>query len=309
MPADNVMNLLLTGASGQLGQNIAPLLASHFSNIYEISRHDKPTLDRFKLVKADITDNGLYEKLDEIRDNIDIILHMAAHLSSGNDISDWSYNINVNIIGTHKLLKWAARKKARAFYFISSYIHLNPKFQPFSLSSNFLPASPYALSKLANELEIIDICKSNKIRYAIFRLPSIYGPHCIRQWTVLPIMIKSAILNKSIEIFGEGSRSMNFVHSNDVYSAISKAVEKDTTGVFHVGAKRSVSMLELSEIIAQHLPGVNIIKGKKSDSKDGVKFEVDISNTIEQLGWEPLIDISQGVSDAILAVKKALTDI
>lgn len=303
------MNLLVTGLSGQLGRNIAPLLSSHFSNIYEISRQNKPTVDKFTLVKSDITDNGLHEELDKIENDIDIVLHMAAFLGKGNDISDWSRNINVNIIGTHKLLEWAVKKKVKSFYFVSSYIHLNLKSQPFSLSANFLPASPYALSKLANELEIMDICNSNKIKYSIFRLPSIYGPHCVRHWTVLPSMVRSALQNKSIEVFGEGSRTMNFVHSNDIYSAISRVVEKDATGIFHIGAKRSVSMLELAEIIKQHLPEVNIIKDRTSDPADGARFEVDISETVRHLGWEPLIDISQGVSDVILAVKKTLTDI
>ena len=301
------MNLLITGASGQLGQNISPLLSSLFSNVYELTRHDKPTMDAFKLIKADLTSDNLERKLeDDIDNDVDIVLHMAAYISKECDIDDWYQNIKTNIMGTHRLLHWSVNKKVKAFYFISTYLHLNAREQPFTIHSNLLPTTSYAVSKLINELEIANICKKNNIPYAIFRLPSFYGPKPAKIWTVLPAMIKSALLNKTIEVYGEGSRRMNFVHTNDISFAIMKALGNNTSGIFHIASKRSVSMFELAKITKKYFPEANIVKNKKPDQQDGRQFEIDITETVKLLEWEPLIDISKGIEDAILSVKSVL---
>lgn len=303
------MNLLITGASGQLGQNLTPIISPLFSHVYELSRHDAPSFDGFSLIKADLGSKDLEKDIDAIiqDDNIDLVLHMAAFVNSDADIDDWDLHFRYNVTGTHRLLNWSTKKKVGAFYFVSSYIHLNFDGQPFTIQALFSPTTPYGAAKLVNELEIAGVCMRSKIPYAIFRLSSFYGPNPTQVWTVLPIMIRSALLKGSIEIYGKGSRTMNFIHTNDIASAIAKAFGKRAAGIFHLASNRSVSMLELGKFIKGYLPETKIEIDRRPDPQEGKRFEVDISDTIRQLDWEPLTDISQGVSDAILSVRRALS--
>ena len=302
------MNLLITGASGQLGQNICSLISPLFDNVYELSRHDSPSFDNFKLVKADLECNDLENKIDAIIQNqkVDMVLHMAASISSGYDNESWNSNIQTNIMGTHRLLDWAVKNRVRAFYFISTYIHLDSDEQPFSIYSKYLPRMPYAVAKLVNEVEIADICENNNISYAIFRLPSYYGSKPVKIWTVLPAMVKSALSEGSIKVYGKGSRMMNFVHTNDIARAIAKTFNKNATGIFHVASKLSISMLDLAKIITNYLPESKIEINNRPDPQDGKRFDIDISETIKQIDWEPEIEISKGVEDVILSVKNTI---
>lgn len=302
------MNLLITGASGQLGQNICPLISPLFDNVYELSRHDASSFDEFKLIKADLECDDLEKKIDAIiqNQNVDIVLHMAASISSGCDYDSWNSNIKTNIMGTHRLLDWAVKKRVRAFYFISSYIHLDSDEQPFSIYSKYLPRMPYAAAKLVNEVEIADICENNNISYAIFRLPSYYGSKPVKMWTVLPAMVKSALSEGSIKVYGKGSRMMNFVHTNDIARAIAKTFKRNATGIFHIASKLSVSMLDLAKIITNYLPESKIVINNRPDPQEDKRFDVDISETIKQIDWEPEIDISKGVEDVILSVKNTI---
>jgi len=303
------LNLLITGASGQLGQNITPLISTLFSNVYELSRHDKPYFDVFKLIKSDLTSHDLEEKLDAVIRNhsIDLVLHMGFFISSVCDIDDWNSNLKTNILGTHHLLNWSIKRKVKAFYFISSYLHLNTDKLPLTINSNFSPSIPYAASKLVNELEIMNLCEKSNIPYAVFRLPSFYGPMPTKVWTVLPVMIRSALLNRSIEVYGTGSRTMNFVHTNDIASAITKSFEKNATGIFHISSNHSISMRELAKLINNMIPETKIIIDRRPDPREDERLDIDISKTINQLDWKPFIDISQGITDAVLSVRKALS--
>ena len=303
-----LMNLLITGVSGQLGQNICPLISPLFNNVYELSRHDAPSFNEFKLIKADLECDDLGKKIDAVirKQNIGLVLHMGAFINNECDYGSWTSNIKTNIMGTHRLLDWAVKKEVRKFYFISGYMHLDSGKQPFSIYSKYLPSMPYAAAKLVNEVEITDICEKNNISYAIFRLPSYYGSKPVKMWTVLPAMVKSALSEGLIEVYGKGSRMMNFVHASDIARAIAKTFEKNATGIFHIASKRSVSMLDLSEIIAKYMPKLKITVNNRPDSQEGQKFDIDISETIKQIDWEPEVDIAKGVEDVILSVKNTI---
>jgi len=302
------MNLLITGASGLLGQNIAPMISTLFENVYELTIENYPSHDKFEIIKSDLDSIDLGENLDDVIRNepIDLVLHMAALIDSRCDIDAWNSQINVNVTGTHRLLSWSVKRKVKSFYFTSTFLHLNNKRQPYRLESDFLPNLPYACAKLLNEQEIISVCNHHGIAHALFRLPSFYGSRLTRVWTVLPAMIKSALTEKKIEVYGTGSRTMNFVHTDDVAQAIMKAFESKAQGIFHIASKRSVSMLELAQIIKSCIPETIIILGERPDPNEGIQFEVDVTESAQMLGWTPLIDIDKGILDTIQAVKNAL---
>ncbi|WP_010182809.1 NAD-dependent epimerase/dehydratase family protein [Aquimarina agarilytica] len=158
------------------------------------------------------------------------------------------------------------------------------------------PASSYGMSKLWAEL----IVKKHKSGGCNVRISSIFGEN-MKMNTFLPIIIKQAIENNSIEIYGKGDRKQNYIHVNDVAEVLVKALSLDKDyNLLAVGSK-SYSNLEIANFIKEILPKTKIVFFSKDTTPS---FFYDNSKTNMILGLLPNTNFKEKLRNTILWIQK-----
>jgi UDP-glucuronate 4-epimerase len=259
-------------------------------------------LYRFK--EGDIRDKGFLDKcFSEFEP--DVLIHLAAKAGVRPSILDPRGYFDVNVTGTLNLLE-AMRKNniSKMLFASSSSIYGNNKKIPFSESENVdYPVSPYAASKKAGEL----LCHTYHHLYNMdifcLRFFTVYGP---RQRCDLAInKFTHALLNdKLITLFGDGTTSRDYTHISDIVQGIEKAIDKlNGFDIFNLGESNAISLSKLVSLLEKNT-------GKKADIKflplqdgDVIQTFADISKAQRILGYDPVIDIEDGIKNYVDWVK------
>jgi len=161
-------------------------------------------------------------------------------------------------------------------------------------NSSRRPASLYGASKLAGE-EVLHCLEARGIRTVSLRLSSLYA-HGQHEGTVLPIMVGRARQKQPLLVFGDGSRTQDFLHCEDAARAILLSFQKQAHGVYNVGAGVPVSMAELAQTASRIFAGGMaqiVFQPEKPDNDPGIKL--DISKARRELDYQPVIQLESGL--------------
>lgn len=291
------MKILVTGAAGQLGS----YLVEHLSKEHEVTGldiHDSKFEIR-NFVKGDIKDYRL--AMDTCRGK-DAIIHTAAQVSVDRAISDPVLDARENILGTINMLEAATKTMTPQFIYISSAaIFGNPVKVPLDEEHTTKPLSPYGVSKLAGENYAFAFQESYGINATSIRPFNIFSR---RQDPLSPYsgvitkFIERARENKPLIIHGDGSQTRDFVRAADVVKMVELCLgnEKAYGQTFNCGTGKAVSIKELARIIIE-LSGKDMeIEYGDSRKGDIMHSQADISKARNILGYEPSIDLKNGLS-------------
>lgn len=229
------MRILLTGASGFLGQTIKNILND----------------DVIISVGRDIADI----KVDLVREvpslpACDTVIHAAgkAHIVPKSDLEKKEF-FDVNVTGTANLLKGIEQAGLpRNFVFISSVaVYGKQKGELIDENESLAATDIYGLSKIAAESLIQTWCKRNRVNCTILRLPLLAGPNPPGN---LEAMIKGIKKGYYFNIDG-GKAKKSIVLANDVAHIIPKAAELG--GIYNLTDGCHPSFIELAQVIAKQL--------------------------------------------------------
>jgi UDP-glucose 4-epimerase len=159
-------------------------------------------------------------------------------------------------------------------------------------SSTTRPASLYGAAKLRGE-ELLAGMKG--IRIATLRFTSLYA-HGQYKGTVLPIMVKRAQQRQDLLIFGDGTRTQDFLHCEDAAHAILLALQQDADGVYNIGIGTPVMMTELAETVSRVFANGEskiVYQPERADGDPGIKL--DISKARRELNYEPRLSLECGL--------------
>ena len=229
------MKILITGASGFLGQTI----------IHELSDYELFTLNR----KSGDFKHDLIKSSPEFNVDFDLVIHNAgkAHLIPTNKIEKEMF-FKVNVDGTLNLLKSLEKKRPRQFLFISSVAVYGKSVGSNIYESTALLANdPYGESKIQAENLVLNWCKIHNVKCTIFRLPLVVG---LNPPGNLGAMINGLKKGFYFNIAG-GSAKKSMVLASDVAKHILKASE--IGGVYNLTDGYHPSFFELSENISSQL--------------------------------------------------------
>ncbi|WCO02516.1 NAD-dependent epimerase/dehydratase family protein [Psychroserpens ponticola] len=163
--------------------------------------------------------------------------------------------------------------------------------------SDWSPESPYAESKRFGEKIVM---KHDK--YAIVRISSMYGIN-MKLSTFLPLVIKSAIKNNQIKLYGDGKREQNYIHVNDVANYLIAASRYSVNATFLAVSPISISNLEVAKTIKKVLKDINIIFEGEDNSKS---YFYDNSVTNKKLEIRNRKEFKTEVKSIIEWMKKGL---
>lgn len=306
--------VLITGAAGFIGSSLADdLLAKGFS-IMGIDNFDSfYTRDIKETNISNALKHNFYSFQEgDIRDmeflnscfsgfRPDIVIHLAAKAGVRPSIKNPASYYDVNVNGTLNMLEAMRKNKiGRMLFASSSSVYGNNKKIPFAESDNVdFPVSPYAASKKACELLCHTYHHLFDMDIFCLRFFTVYGP---RQRPDLAInKFTRALLNdEPITLFGDGSTSRDYTHISDILQGIGQAMENlKGFGIFNLGESNAISLKELVALLENST-------GKKADIKylpmqdgDVLRTFADISRAKSVLGYNPVVNIADGISNYV----------
>jgi UDP-glucose 4-epimerase len=293
--------ILITGGAGFVGATLVRRLVTSGYRVRvldNLTTGDPAHLDGVdaELVKGDIRDVAA---MDDALSGMAGIIHLAAAGSVIGSVQDPVTNFEVNVIGTFRVLDAARRAGVERVVLASTGGALiGDATPPVSERSLPKPISPYGASKLAGEGYAHAFAKTYGVRTVAIRFGNVYGPWCARKRGVLNVFFESIHSGAPLIIYGDGSSSRDYVHVEDISSALQLALEKDVPGgtVLHAASGVETSVTELAGLCrhAAGVPGHPIEYRPKRAGEVGRNFaSYDLANRM--LGYTPSVPREAGI--------------
>lgn len=296
------MKILVTGGAGFIASHVvdAYVKAGHrvvvVDNLATGSRKNLNPKARF--YKADIRDA---KKIDEVfkKERPDAVNHHAAIAVVVESLRNPLPTLDVNVTGTINLLLAGGKYKVKKFIFASTggAMYGNFKTIPASETAEPMPLSPYGLSKRLGELAIAFYAEMYGFDYFIFRYANVYGPrqNPNGEAGVVAIFGKLMRMGKQPIIYGDGTKTRDYVFVEDIARANLLALKKGHEEIVNIGWGKEVSDKKIFETIA-HYAGYRG-KPKYAPYRKGELYRSAITNTKanKTLGWKPKVKFEEGV--------------
>jgi UDP-glucose 4-epimerase len=235
------MKILLTGATGFIGSRILTELIGEYGaeKLVALSSSKIPGVETAVYKSRD----GFTLEGYDFRE-VEVIIHAGAFIpKSGGELDDIALS-NSNILFTQELLSLPLPKLAKIIYLSS--VDVYGEENVISESSRIKPNSLYGASKYYCEELISAYVRTNKLKSLMLRVGHVYGEGEEKYKKVLPVAIKNIILNKPVEIWGDGSDLRSFIYIDDVVSAVLCSIDKNIEeGVVNLVSSKAISIKAL----------------------------------------------------------------
>jgi UDP-glucose 4-epimerase len=274
-----ILDNLSTGKQG----NIASLL-------------DKKNVE---FVRGSITDLPLLQKLFK---NVDYVFHLAAMASVPRSIDDPQLCHETNVTGTFNVLLAARDDKVKKVVNASSCaIYGDAPGLPKKEDMPINPLSPYAVSKLAAENYCQIFQKVYGLPSVSLRFFNIFGPRQnpdSEYAAAIPKFIKIKSQGKTINIYGDGKATRDYIYVKDAVSAFIMAAESDASGLYNIGGGKATTVNELVELISK-------LTGNKTPPVYGPPRPGDIVHSLGDIskarsfGYNPSYSLEEGLKETI----------
>jgi UDP-glucuronate decarboxylase len=296
--------VLVTGGAGFLGSNLCRRLladghevmcldnyfTSQRSNISDLIGHP-----RFELIRHDVTEPFFCE--------CDYIFNLACPASPPHYQFNPIKTMKVSVLGTMNMLGLAKRVKARVLQASTSEVYGDPAIhpQPEGYWGNVNPIgirSCYDEGKRAAETLCFDYLRSNNVDIRVIRIFNTYGPgmHPF-DGRVVTNFIMQALNDEDITIYGDGSQTRSFCYVDDLIEGMLRLMDQtETVGPVNVGNPNEFTMKELAEMVLEVIgTSKSKIVYEKLPGDDPKQRKPDITVAKDVLGWEPKIQLREGI--------------
>ena len=170
------MRILVTGATGFVGQALCPVLLSAGHEVLAATRTAPPGTLPADIGRRVVGDIGAATHWEQAFEGCDAVVHLAAHAHRRRE-RDGARYFEVNAQGTHRLAQWAARTGVRHFVYVSTIkVHGEGGREPVSEDSAFDPREDYARSKREGEIALEQVASESAMTCTILRPPLVFGP-------------------------------------------------------------------------------------------------------------------------------------
>lgn len=303
-------SILITGAAGFIGSHLFEKLIQednyitvidNFNDYYpgkEVQFEDitknYAILKNYSLLKGDLVDKSIYEKIDR---EIDIVFHLAAQAGVRYSIEHASEVSNGNIISTVNILEYALKNNVKKVVIASSSsVYGNPIYTPLDEEHPKNPISPYSVSKLCGEMYADLYFREYNLPVTSLRFYTVYGPRG-RPDMAIRKFFNLILQDKKITIYGDGKQLRDFTYISDIVDGLILSGEKkESSGeVFNLGVSNPInvnSLVDKMYKIADKPKNVEYIEKQQGD------VDVTYSNTDKAkkiLNYHPQITIDEGL--------------
>ena len=251
-----------------------------------------------ELVVGDILDEHLAL---EVCRGADVIVHFAANTGVPVSVAHPREDCMANVLGTFNYLESARQNGVKRFVFASSGAPAGEVEPPIHEELPAHPVSPYGASKLAGEGYCSAYFRSYGIDTVALRFGNVYGPGSLHKSSVVAKFIRRALDGETLEIYGDGTQTRDFIYIDDLVEAVRLAATVESIGgeAFQIATNRETTVGEMTELLVSVLAdvGVRNIKVINGEIRLGdVKRNFsDTTKARERMDWEPKIELVDGL--------------
>jgi dTDP-glucose 4,6-dehydratase len=303
------MRVLITGGAGFLGSHLCErflaeghtviamdnLITGNTDNIAHLAGND-----RFSYIKHDVT-NYMF-----VEGPLDAILHFASPASPVDYLELPIQTLKVGALGTHKALGLAKHKGARFLLASTSETYGDPQVhpQPESYYGHVNPIGPrgvYDEAKRFAEAMTMAYHRYHGVETRIVRIFNTYGPRMrLRDGRVVPNFIQQALRGEPLTVYGDGAQTRSFCYVDDLIEGIYRLLLSSEVEPVNIGNPGEFTVREFAEIVNRLTdnPAGIVFKDLRTADDPQVR-QPDISKANAILGWEPEIELEEGLRRTI----------
>jgi dTDP-glucose 4,6-dehydratase len=318
--------VLITGGAGFIGSHLTRLFVNKYPG-YKITNLDKLTYagnlenlrdiedkPNYTFVKGDIVDAKFLQQLFE-QHRFTAVLHCAAESHVDRSISDPLAFVRTNIEGTANLLQtakdfWKGDYTDKLFYHISTdevYGSLGEE-GLFTEETCYDPRSPYSASKASSDHLVRAFYHTYKLPVKISNCSNNYGPYHFPE-KLIPLCINNIINNRPLPVYGKGENVRDWLFVEDHVRAIDVIFHKGKAGeTYNIGGHNEWKNIDIiKELCSQMDEKLGREKGTseklitfvKDRAGHDLRYAIDASKLMNELGWKPSLQFEEGISKTI----------
>jgi dTDP-glucose 4,6-dehydratase len=251
--------------------------------------------DDFVFVNHDVTEHLA------VAEPLDFVYHLASPASPIDYLRLPLHTLKVGSYGTHNALGLAKFKRARFLLASTSEVYGDPDVhpQPETYWGNVNPIGPrgvYDEAKRYAEALTMAYHRQQGVDTCIVRIFNTYGPRMRpHDGRAIPTFVRQALENAAITVFGDGSQTRSFCYVDDLVRGLMLLAESGEHMPVNIGNPREMTLLELAEAVL-------LVTGSKSEIvhealpvDDPQVRQPDIARARQLLGWEPEIELDEGL--------------
>ncbi len=305
---------LVTGGAGFLGSHLCEYLLGKGHQIIamdnlltgSIANIEHLQSEAFKFIKHDVTEY-IY-----LAGPIDYVFHFASPASPLDYLQLPIQTLKVGALGTHKALGLAMAKRARFLLASTSEVYGDPLVhpQPEEYWGNVNPVGPrgvYDEAKRFGEALTMAYHRYKGVDTKIVRIFNTYGPRMRpNDGRAIPTFVPQALRNEPITIFGDGSQTRSFCYVSDLIEGIYRLMMSDHHEPVNIGNPHEMTIREMAEAIIRLTGSSSPLVAKPLPVDDPKVRQPDITLARKLLGWEPRIDLEEGLTRTIAWFRQVL---
>jgi dTDP-glucose 4,6-dehydratase len=262
--------------------------------------------DKFRFVQVDITQHY------EIDEPVDFVYHMASPASPIDYARLPLHTLKVGAYGTHNTLGLAKVKRARFLLASTSEVYGDPEVHPQKETywGNVNPIGPrgvYDEAKRYAEAMTMAYLRQQGVDTSIARIFNTYGPRMRpHDGRAIPTFLRQALSEKPVTVFGDGSQTRSFCFVDDLVRGLVALGESGVHEPVNLGNPDEMTLLEMAKAVIELTESRSEIVFEALPVDDPKVRQPDITRAKSLLGWEPQVELREGLRKTIDHAMEAL---
>jgi nucleoside-diphosphate-sugar epimerase len=303
--------VLITGGAGAIGSNLSRALAQAgaqviiLDNLSSAERWNVPSLPNIMFVEGDIRDEVKLKRIFFERPAI--VYHLAAFFANQNSVDHPETDLDVNGLGTLRLLEYSVFTGVERFVYASSGCSIYGSNAPLPLKEEFMSmhlSTPYQITKMLGELYCNFFYNHYGLKVVKPRFFNSYGPGEIpgQYRNVIPNFIYWAMKGMSLPITGTGEETRDFTYVGDIVDGLMRAGVMDNAigEEFNLASGAETSIADLANMINEatgNKAPIKFAERRKWDTKSRLLASVEKAGQL--LGYEPNTSFAIGLENTV----------
>jgi len=296
--------VLITGGAGFLGSHLCDRF---LANGYEVTCMDNLVTGDLRNVEHLFSDSDFHFHHQDVTEfihvpgRLDAVLHFASPASPIDYLELPIQTLKVGSLGTHKALGLAHAKGARFLLASTSECYGDPLVHPQREDywGNVNPVGPrgvYDEAKRFAEAMTMAYHRFHGVDTRIVRIFNTYGPRMrLNDGRALPAFMSQALRGEDLTVFGDGSQTRSFCYVDDLVEGIWRLLHSDEVMPTNVGNPKEMTILQFAEKVLELTGSKSRIDFRPLPQDDPKVRQPDIGKARRLLGWEPRIELEEGL--------------
>ncbi len=301
-------NILITGGAGCIGSNLTKALieaeAGKIIVLDDLSAAEKwnvPVDPKVIFIEGSVLDEEAVKRAFSAK--LDFVFHLAAHFANQNSVDNPETDLEVNGLGTLKVLEYSHLAKVSKFVFASSGCSVYGSQAPLPLKEDYVSLhldTPYQITKLLGELYCNFFHNYYGLPVAIARYFNVYGPGEIpgAYRNVIPNFMWWALHKMPLPVTGTGAETRDFTYVEDIVDGTLRlgAISQAVGDAFNLASETETKVIDIANMVNEITGNPSGVTFKPRRDWDQItRRKASIEKARKVLGYEPGTKIKDGV--------------